>query len=57
MLRCQVPPLPPWTQWAAVHTRLERPGRAGSSTAVPEQTLGPSGPSKKTLPTAGALAR
>ncbi len=55
MLRYQ-PPLPPaCTQWPAVHTRLDLPGWLTSLITVPEQTAGPSGESKKTLPTGAAL--
>src|SRR3954447_23698920 len=54
MLRYQ-PPLPPaCTQWPAVHTRLDLPGWLTSLMTVPEQTIEPSGESKKTLPTGAA---
>src|SRR3954454_2528820 len=54
MLRYQ-PPLPPaCTQWRAVHTRLDLPGWLTSLMTVPEQTIEPSGESKKTLPTGAA---
>ncbi len=56
MLRIQPPRLPECTQWPAVHTRLDLPGCAGSSTIVPEQTIGPFGLSKKIFPT-GAMCR
>src|SRR5438270_13903192 len=56
MLRIQLPFLPEWTQWPAVHTRLDLPGCAGSSTIVPEQAIGPSGPSTTSLPI-GAMWR
>lgn len=55
MLRYQPPDLPACTQWPAVQTRLDLPGWAGSLTTVAEQTIEPSGPSKKTLPACGTL--
>ncbi|MBC9728492.1 hypothetical protein H8R17_27940 [Streptomyces sp. TRM68367] len=56
MLRYQ-PPLPPaCTQWPANHTRLDLPGWLTSLMTVPEQTAGPSGESKKTLPTGAAFS-
>ncbi|CAM5629218.1 hypothetical protein STENM223S_07396 [Streptomyces tendae] len=56
MLRYQ-PPLPPaCTQWPAVHTMLDLPGWFTSLITVPEQTIEPSGESKKTLPTGAAFS-
>lgn len=56
MFRCQTPVRPECTQCPAVHTRLEAPGSAGSVTAVPEQTRGPSGVSKNTFPKTAAFS-
>src|SRR4051794_13225953 len=56
MFRYQPPSAPACTQWPAVHTVLDLPGCAGSSTTVAEQTIVPSGESKNTLPASGALA-
>lgn len=53
MLRYHPPCAPACTQWPAVHTRLLRPGFAGSLTTVAEQTAWPSGMSKSSLPVAG----
>lgn len=53
MLRYQPPWAPACTQCPAVHTRLLRPGLAGSPTTVAEQTAWPSGMSKSSLPVAG----
>ncbi len=55
MLRYQPPALPACTQCPAVQTMFDLPGCAGSLTTVAEQTIEPSGPSKKTLPDSGTL--
>src|SRR5215217_3098838 len=56
MLRYQPPSPPACTQWPAVQTRLDLPGWFASLTTVPEQTIAPSGESKKTLPTGAAYS-
>ncbi len=56
MLRYQPPFFPLCTQCPAVQTMLDLPGCAGSFTTVAEQTMEPSGPSKKTFPDSGALS-